>query len=111
MPCGDGSTGTTSGVRIKRSAIPARANIGRHNFNVWLDRGGALHTLTRRSRPPRAVGPNWDRHSAPEMRHLTQERIRRSPVIYRCHFEFELTPSLLVITRTFARVSIHHTRL
>src|SRR5262245_38520745 len=41
-PCGDGSGGTTSSVRTRRLAISARASTGRNNFNVWLDRGGAL---------------------------------------------------------------------
>jgi transposase InsO family protein len=34
--------GWYSGVRSRRSAISARASIGRINFNVWLDHGGAL---------------------------------------------------------------------
>src|SRR5262249_23998910 len=49
---GDGSDGTTSsGVRTRRLAISARASTRRHNFNVWLDRGEALHELARPHRP------------------------------------------------------------
>jgi hypothetical protein len=34
-----------TGDRIGPWVISARASIGRDNFNVWLDRGGAVHVL------------------------------------------------------------------